>query len=489
METLTVQFKQIKKQYGAKEVLSIEALSAYHGERIGIIGRNGAGKSTLLKLITGEIQPDSGTIQTTASFNSFAQNGGIEDFYDLSSIDWEIMSRFSLPKHSRDSWSGGEAAKLRLIQTLSNDGMGLLLDEPTTHLDQKSISLLIEELRYYYGTLLFVSHDRFFLNQLATKIWEIDQGFLREYHGNYDAYKQQKEMEFLHQKRALESHLKEKKRLEVAIESKRQQAEKISKVSKKKQQKNSRPDRLASSKQKDTIQKNFHKTAKAMASRLSQLEECHSLAEPSKISFPSSKEIDIHNPYPIKGDSVSIQYGQRVLFNKCDFQFGIGKRIAIVGPNGCGKTTLLNHILNNGKGIILSSKVVFAYYQQLSYKMTGSESILAYLMKQTTYSESLVRGILHNLRFSQAEILKPVTGLSGGEATRIQLALVFVKPSNVLILDEPTNFIDLPTIEALETLLMDYHGTVIFTSHDQSFIHLVADEVYQVMDQKIRKIT
>ena len=143
-----------QKQYGAKEVLSIEALSAYHGERIGIIGRNGEGKSTLLKLITGEIQPDSGTIQTTTTFNYFAQIGGIEDSYDFSSVDWEIMSRFSLPKHSMDSWSGGEAAKSRLVRTLSNYEMGLLLDEPTTHLDQKSISLLIEEFRHYYGTLL-----------------------------------------------------------------------------------------------------------------------------------------------------------------------------------------------------------------------------------------------------------------------------------------------------------------------------------------------
>ena len=173
------------------------------------------------------------------------------------------MSRFSLPKHSMDSWSCGEAAKSRLVRTLSNYEMGLLLDEPTTHLDQKSISLLIEELRHYYGTLLFVSHDRFFLNQLATKIWEIDQGCV---YGNITEtlmrINSKKKMELLHQKHALESHLKEKKRLEAAIESKLKQAEKISKVSKKMQQKNSRPDRLASSKQKDTIQKNLHKTAK-----------------------------------------------------------------------------------------------------------------------------------------------------------------------------------------------------------------------------------
>ena len=136
-----------------------------------------------------------------------------------------------------------------------------------------------------------------------------------------------------------------------------------------------------------------------MKSRLDHLGEHHSLTEPRQIIFAAPKGIEIHNPYPIKGDNVSIQYEQRVLFDDCDFQFGLGKRIAIVGANGCGKTTLLNHILNDGKGIVLSPKVVFASYQQLSYKMTESESILVYLMKQTDYSESFVRSILHNLGF------------------------------------------------------------------------------------------
>ena len=149
----------------------------------------------------------------------------------------------------------------------------------------------------------------------------------------------------------------------------------------------------------------------------------------------------------------------------------------------------MNHILNDSKGIVLSPKVVFASYQQLSYKMTESESILVYLMKQTDYSESFVRSILHNLGFYQTEILKPVKNLSGGEATRVQIALLFVKPANVLILDEPSNFIDLPTIEALEKLMRDYLGTVIFTSHDQLFVDQVANEVYQVVDQKLKKIT
>jgi macrolide transport system ATP-binding/permease protein len=486
METLTIKLKDIKKQYGVKEVLAIDELTAYQGDRIGIVGRNGQGKSTLLKIIKGEIQPDQGYIQRTTNFGYFSQAGEVEEIQ--SSLDWELASRFGLPKHTTATWSGGEETKLRLVQTLSNYELGLLLDEPTTHLDRQGIDLLISELTYYYGTLLFVSHDRYFLNQLATKIWEIDQGKIREYQGNYDKYKEQKENELLQQKRALENHTKEKKRLQAAIENKRQQAEKSSKVSAKNKQRNTRPDRLASSKQKDTIQKNLHKTAKALESRLAHLGDQETIETQRPILFPSSKSVEIHNPYPVRGENISIQYNERVLFKECDFQFGLGKKIAIVGDNGCGKTTLLNHILNNGQGIVLSPKVVFSYYQQMSYKVAGEESILTYLLRQTEYPEAVVRSILHNLGFAQEETTKSVNSLSGGEATRIQIALLFVKPSNVLILDEPTNFIDLPTIEAVEHLIKAYRGTVIMTSHDPLFINH-ADEVYQVVDQKLKLIT
>jgi macrolide transport system ATP-binding/permease protein len=183
MEHLSVKLTKIEHRFGAKKIFSIDSLSAYEGDRIGIIGANGQGKSTLLKLIKGDINPDSGRVQREIDFNFFTQIEEINEWTNFEEIDWELVARLSVPKNPASTLSGGEENKYRLAQTLSSYKPGLLLDEPTTHLDRKSIQTLIEELRYYYGTLLFVSHDRHFLNQLATKIWEIDAGEVKEYVG------------------------------------------------------------------------------------------------------------------------------------------------------------------------------------------------------------------------------------------------------------------------------------------------------------------
>ncbi|MDN6640560.1 MAG: ATP-binding cassette domain-containing protein, partial [Tetragenococcus sp.] len=153
---------------------------------------------------------------------------------------------------------------------------------------------------------------------------------------------------------------------------------------------------------------------------------------------------------------------------------------------GTGKSTLLNAIVNDKEGIILSPKVAFSIYQQMDYKLFGEETILTFLMKRTEYPENLVRSILSNLGFAQFEISKPLSALSGGEATKLSIALLFVWPSNVLVLDEPTNFIDLNTIEALETLIANYKGTVLFTSHDPYFVEEIADDIYKIENQQLQ---
>lgn len=191
MEQLSVKINNLIKNYGSKEILNIEELSTYQTDRIGIVGANGQGKSTLLKLIAGVIDPDSGTIQKENSFHYFPQIAEVTE--KTEALDWALFGRFSIPTNELATLSGGEETKYRLAQTLSSYQLGLLLDEPTTHLDQQGIQVLIEELQYYYGTLIVVSHDRYLLNQLATKIWEVDQGKVTEYAGNYDSYRQQKE--------------------------------------------------------------------------------------------------------------------------------------------------------------------------------------------------------------------------------------------------------------------------------------------------------
>ncbi|GMC03639.1 Msr family ABC-F type ribosomal protection protein [Enterococcus thailandicus] len=485
METLAVKLINIEKNFGAKNILSIDELTIYQNERIAIIGKNGSGKSTLLKMIAGKVEPDRGKVQREIEFNYYAQSEELTKVHVSNQLDGELLSRFAVPTMGMETLSGGEQAKFRLANQLSDYQMGLLLDEPTTHLDSQSIETLIKELSYYYGTLIVVSHDRFFINQIATKIWEIEEGRVREFHGNYTEYVKQKEAECIEKERLADHFQKEKKRLENAIKKKQAQAEKLTQSTKKQKQKSQRPDRLASSKQKDTVQKSLQKTAKAMTSRLDQLVEQTVDVKNQKIIFPVPKTLEIHNKFPIMGDRVALEVAGKKLQEEATFQFWLGEKIAITGANGSGKSTLLRYILDQKRGITVSSNVIFSVYQQMDYQLTSEEPLLAYLLKQTENPEPFVRALLNNLGFKQIEITKPIRELSGGEATRLAIALLFTKPANTLILDEPTNFIDVNTMQALEALIKQYPGTVIFTSHDTLFVHEVAEVVYQIENQKL----
>src|SRR5699024_4346109 len=189
------------------------------------------------------------------------------------------------------------------------------------------------------------------------------------------------------------------------------------------------------------------------------------------------------------GQKISIQKGKKYLFDEANFQLPIGKRIAIMGPNGSGKSTLLNHIITNSEGITLSNKIVFSVYKQMAYQLTEDKTILEFLKQDSHMKEPIIRSILNNLGFEQVEIVKKiVSDLSGGEATRLAIAKLFTDPSNVLILDEPTNFIDVQTIEALEVLMKSYRGTILFTSHDKYFVENVEDQIWRIESRKLKLI-
>jgi macrolide transport system ATP-binding/permease protein len=484
MQELVLELKNIEKSYNGKTILSIDDLKVYQNERIGIVGDNGQGKSTLLKLINQSIEPDKGQVRMLTDFQFYSQ---IEEETGLfrDQVDPEMLSRLNVPKYSTDVFSGGERTRARLARLFSRYTLGMLMDEPTTHLDSEGIQFLIDELTYYYGTLLIVSHDRYFLDQVVETIWEVKDGTVAVYPGNYTEYVEQKAQNKLEAERKQEAVRKEKARLELAVKKKHEQAQKMSKVSHKQKNRNIRPSRLSSSKQKDTVQKAAHKTAKSIEKRMEQIEDVDLPAVQRTIQFPEVKTVEIHNPYPVMLENVTIIRGDQILLEEVDAQFERGKRIAITGHNGAGKSSLLSHILNKEEGVRLSPKVRFAVYRQMDYKLAESTGILDYLLYESEYSEPLVRAVLNNLGFDQSDTDRPVSNLSGGEATRLAIAKLFTDPSNVIVLDEPTNFIDLSTIEALEQLLKDYKGTVFFTSHDKYFVDRVADQVWEINDQKL----
>lgn len=479
-----LELRKIVKSYQQKEVLNIEHLAVSQNERIGIIGRNGQGKSTLLNIISGKIQPDQGSIQRAIDFQYYRQISEV-DSSSYEKMDAALLAKLQVPQHDAQHFSGGEEARFRLAEIFSGYEMGLLLDEPTTHLDTDGVAFLIEELKYYYGTLLVVSHDRHLLDEVVEKIWEVEDGQVTVYEGNYSAYLEQKEQMRLEQQRAYDQYTKEKDRLEKAAKKKQEQAQKLANVSAKQKKRNIKPDRLSSSKQKDTVQKAAHKAAKAIEKRAEQLDTVDALKQEKTIKFPVPQQLEMHNKFPIMGADVTIQKGEKLLLEAADFQFPLGKRIGIVGPNGSGKSSLLQHILTQGEGITLSPKVVFATYQQMDYKLAKEMDMLSYLAEDSEYQEPVLRAILNNLGFSQLEIRKSITNLSGGEATRLAVAKLFATPSNVLVLDEPTNFIDIQTIEALETLMQSYPGTILFTSHDEYFMNEIAEQIWAIEDKKL----
>lgn len=488
MDVLTLKLDKVKKTFYEREILSIDKLMVYMNDRIGIVGKNGEGKSTLLRLISGELKADSGEVHQEVNFNYFAQIDTVDETYRADQLDSELLGRLHIPTNEVDSLSGGELTKYRLAQVLSHYQPGLLLDEPTTHLDRKSIQFLMNELEYYYGTLITVSHDRYFLDQVVNKIWEVDNGQVKEYIGNYSAYKEQKEEELKEQKNAYEKFQKERSRIERSIETKQKQAQKASKTSTKQRNKNIKPDRLAGTKQKDSVQKSLDKSVKAMETRLEQMDEVHLDHSRKEVHFPKTQSLELHNSFPIMGEKLTVKGGDKVLLDKINFQFELRETIAITGDNGTGKSSLLQAILNNEEGITLSPKIKIATYEQLDYQYDEDISLLSYLMKQTEYEESFVRAVLNQLGFEQRQINTSLSQLSGGEATKIALANVFIKPSNTLVLDEPTNFIDVYTIEALETFIKAYPGTVLLTSHDQYFVEKVASRVYKIEEQDLKRV-
>lgn len=227
MEKVCFELENIEVSYLDRLVLNIPRLAIHQFDRIGIVGKNGAGKSTLLKLMSGQIHPDQGIVNRLADFAYFDQLAAPE----AGDIDPGLAGKLSIPKIDMNHLSGGEQTKLKLAGIFSNYYEGLLIDEPTTHLDREGIKFFIEELTYYYGALVIVSHDRYILDKLVTKIWEIEHGCVTEYTGNYSDYKAQKELKRTQQLEQHEKYLKEKSRLLKAAEEKMKKADKITQAS------------------------------------------------------------------------------------------------------------------------------------------------------------------------------------------------------------------------------------------------------------------
>lgn len=488
MEKYTIKFNQIKHKLTDFRSLNIEDLYAYQFEKIALIGGNGTGKTTLLNMIAQKTKPESGTVETDGEIQYFEQlNMDVEN--DFNTLDGSLMSELHVPMHTTDSMSGGEKAKYKLANVISNYSPILLLDEPTNHLDKIGKDYLNNILKYYYGTLIIVSHDRALIDQIADTIWDIQEdGTIRVFKGNYTQYQNQYEQEQLEHQRQYEQYISEKQRLSQASKAKRNQAQQMGQASSKQKNKSIAPDRLSASKQKGTVEKAAQKQAKHIEKRMEHLEEVEKPQSYHEFNFPQNKIYDIYNNYPIIAQNLTLIKGSQKLLTQVRFQIPYGKNIALVGANGVGKTTLLEAIYHQIEGIDCSPKVQMAYYRQLAYEDMRDVSLLQYLMDETDSSESFSRAILNNLGLNEA-LERSCNVLSGGERTKLSLAVLFSTKANMLILDEPTNFLDIKTLEALEVFMNKYPGIILFTSHDTRFVEHVADKKWELTEQFIYDIT
>ena len=483
MENICLEIENVELSFLDRVILNIPRLAVHQFDRIGIVGKNGAGKSTLLKLMDGQIQPDKGNVKRFIDFAFFDQLETPEN----SEIDYELKGKLSIPETEIENFSGGEQTRFKLAQIFSNYQEGLLIDEPTTHLDAEGIQFFIEQLRYYYGALVIVSHDRYVLDKLVNKIWEVEDGEVTEYTGNYSDYVAQKELEKRQQQEQHEKYMKEKSRLMKAAEEKRKKAAKITQASGRvsKKQTKAKANKMFETKSKGTSQKAVERAAKAIEQRVEQLEEVEAPKEERVIRFPQSTALQLHNNYPIMGERLTLKAGDKILLKDASFQFPLGKTIAITGKNGSGKTTLLRHIMQRGEGLTISPKVEMGVYEQMDYQFMKEELVVNYLKNRSDYDEKKIRSVLHSMGFVGNDLRKNVCELSGGEAIRLVLCQLFLGRYNVLVLDEPTNFLDVFCIEALEKFLKAYEGTVVLVSHDRTFVDRVADCLYVIEKQQL----
>ncbi|MBU4440173.1 MAG: ATP-binding cassette domain-containing protein [Firmicutes bacterium] len=503
--------------YGIHEIFNDLNISINERKQIGLVGRNGTGKSTLLKLITGELVPDTGRINTKNGLtigylsqesnisenttlvemltdvftpliemekrmkrigDEIARSSGddqeklMHEFGELQEA-FAAQNGYAYPSRIRgvinglgfkpedqdkafSMLSGGEKTRATLGQILLQEPELLLLDEPTNYLDIDALQWLEQYLKNYPGTFMIVSHDRYFIDKVCTTIMEVTQKNVKEYAGNYTQYAIKKRQDMLEQNHQFQQQAKEIKHQQEVID--RFRAYNSIKSSKR-----------ASSREK----------ALSKIELIDKVETAHN----SHFSFiPRVKSgndvLEITN--------IKKSFGDRLLFQNMNFEIHRGDKIGIIGPNGAGKTTLFRilqgKLAADAGEIRLGQKVHIGYFDQehQDLKKFYNENLLEALWDvDSKLTEGELRNILAAFLFVGDEVFKPIDTLSGGEKARLLLARLMISQSNFLLMDEPTNHIDMDTKEILENALAQYEGTLLFISHDRYFLNRIANKIYQ----------
>ena len=510
---IDISVNEINKYYGSNHVLKGITFEVYKGEKIGLLGKNGSGKTTLFKIITGEEPYERGNLSKASGKkvemlaqipifekastaedvlrSSFFEAAGVfaemkkiegdanpsvlarygrlmEEYERLGGYDAEVKldkvcSGMDIDRNVRNSpferLSGGEKTRVNLARILLRESDILLLDEPTNHLDFNALEWLENFLRDYPGTVVAVSHDRVFLDRVVSRIVEIEEGKANLYSGNYSWYADEKERRYISQLEQYERQQKEIKRIEERA--------------------------------KWFVEQNrFTTKHHAILSRIDHMEKIDKPVAAQKLTaeFDSgsyaSKEI-------VSFDSVNKSYGTKLILSGLSLKIRRNERIALIGANGCGKTTLLKMITGEEQPdcgeVKLSPSVKAAYMSQIITFDDMEATIVDTLRHKTGASADKARNILAGFHFRAEDVNKKVGVLSGGEKSRLKLCIMMQENVNFLLLDEPTNHLDIASREWIENALSDFEGTMLFVSHDRYFLNKFAGQVWSMDNGVIAK--
>ena len=512
---MLIQLNNITKNFVVNEIFSNVKMEINDKDRVAIVGRNGAGKSTLLKIISGELSFDSGerTVSKNTTIGYLSQefivredlsiyeemitcfdeiisleanleklsyeltpeniekDPGLLDRFDrlqnevLTHKDYHYKSKIESVLYGLDftkdvfdkkisTFSGGEKTRLSMAKLLLSEPDLLILDEPTNHLDMENVAWLENYLSSYNGAIVIVSHDRYFLDKVVNVVYNLEFGKLKKYVGNYSKFLKQYEEDYEKQLKEFTSQQKDIKRLE------------------------------------EFVQKNIARasTSKMAKSRQKVLDKMELIDNPKKDDKAANIEFKIKEQSGrdvLMIENLKVGYDGKQVGSAYNFSVYKGDRIAIVGRNGIGKSTLIKTIAKKqnaiGGSVHYGSKVSLGYYDQKQAEFESSKTILNELWDEyPLMKEAEVRTILGRFLFRGDSVLKIVRDLSGGEKARLQLAKLMLEKNNLLVLDEPTNHLDITSKQVLEDALENYEGTIVFVSHDRYFINKIANKVLDI---------
>lgn len=528
---IIVNIQQIKKYHAANLVLDGVTLQLQTGEKVGLIGRNGSGKSTLLRLIAGHEQVDEGMLtikkglrigylpQIPAEFEKmsvykvlsygyrelmvtkqemlaieqqmsssgaaanpelmetllktyavaqerFERSGG----YEMDTAIDQVASGLQIDRSNDErmfgSLSGGEKTRIVLASQLVVRPDLLLLDEPTNHLDLKGIEWLEQFLQRYDGACIIVSHDRYFLDAIGTKMIELEDGEAYTYLTNYSGYMKEKEERLLQQFAEFQEQQKVMKKMKETI----RQLEEWGRVG---------------------GNEKFFKRASSIRKALERMEAVKRPVLEQKTADFDLSPLDRSGRKVITFEGLTKKFGTQVILNRAEGSLHYGEKVVLLGDNGSGKTTLFNLLLGSLEAdageIERGARVEIGYLAQQEPVSDNKLTVLEYFQTEGSLEEGEARNVLAKYLFFGADVFKPLQMLSGGEWSRLRLALLVRRKPNLLLLDEPTNHLDVASREALEEALEDYPGTVLAISHDRYFINRLAKNVWELNQGKIAK--